>query len=129
MSGEIEIALTGVCVKLPELKMSKTGKPFATFSLVVGDGDNKKFIRVACFGETAEKVAEQLKVGGKVYCEGTLDASIWTPQGGEPRINLNCAARRCEVLNQIGKNRPRQPRQDAPPQDRYREPVDDGRWH
>jgi single-stranded DNA-binding protein len=129
MTGEIECAFAGVCVKAPELKTSKSGNPFATFSLVLGDADNKRFIRVCAFGETAERVAAQLHVGGKAYCEGTLDASIWTPQGGEPRINLNVAARRVEVLGQIGKNRPRQPRQDAPPQNRYHEPVDDGRWH
>lgn len=105
--SEIECAFSGVCVKAPELKTSSAGKPFATFSVVIGEGELKKFMRVACFGEIAKKVAAQLTVSGKAYCEGRLDASIWQPENGEARLNLNCSARRVEILNQIGKSRPK----------------------
>jgi single-stranded DNA-binding protein len=105
--SEIECAFSGVCVKPPELKTSSAGKPFATFSVVIGEGELKKFMRVTCFGDVAERVAAQLSVGGKAYAEGRLEASIWQPQNGEARLNLNCAARRVEILNQIGRNRPK----------------------
>ena len=112
MTNEIEVAFTATCVKAVELKTSKSGKPFATFSAVIGEGETKKFARVACFGEVAERVAAQLAIGGKAYCEGTLDAGIWQPPNGEPRLNLNIAARRCEVLGQIGRNKAKpEPRQ------------------
>ena len=105
MTAEIECAFTATCVKAVELKTSKSGKPFATFSAVIGEGESKKFIRCACFGETAEKVAAQLAIGGKVYVEGTLEPSIWQPPNGEPRLNLNVTARRVEVLGRIGRNK------------------------
>ncbi len=108
MTGDIEVAFIGVCTKPPELKTSAAGKPFATFSVVIGEGEAKRFMRVACFGEIAERVAAQLTVSGKAYCEGRLETSIWQPQnGGEPRLNLNCAARRVEIMGQIGRNRPK----------------------
>jgi single-stranded DNA-binding protein len=109
MSGEIEVALFGVCASEPALRMSKASKPYCQFSLGVGEGEARKWVRVCCFGETAEKVAAQLKKGGKAYCEGTLDVGVWQPEGKPPTANLNVAARRVEVLGQIGRNRSKEP--------------------
>lgn len=108
--SEIEVAFIGICASVPELKTSKAGKPYCQFSLGVGEGDKRQWVRVCAFAETAEKIAAQLRKGGKAYIEGTLDAGIWHPDGKPPTINLNVAARRVEVLGQIGKNRPRQNR-------------------
>ncbi len=112
MSSTIECAFTAVCVKAPELKTSKSGKPFCTFSVAIGEADAKRFARVAAFSETAEKVAAQLATGGKVYCEGTIDFAIWAPEGRPPQVNVNVAARRVEILGQIGRNRPKREQQE-----------------
>lgn len=109
---DIECAFSGVALKPPELRTSKAGKPYAQFSLAVGEGENRKFVRVACFGETAEKVAAQLKVGGRAYVEGSLDVGVWAPEGRPPEANMNVAARRVEILNQIGRNKVKQERRD-----------------
>ena len=112
MSGDIEVALTGVCARDPELKHSaKSGKPFCQFSLAVGDGDARRWVRVCCFADTAGKVAGQLRKGGKAYIEGCLEVGIWQPDGKPPQVNLNVAARRVEILGQIGRNRPPKPRE------------------
>jgi single-stranded DNA-binding protein len=104
----VEVAFTGVCCREPELKTAQSGKAFCTFTLGVGEGDGRQWIRVACFEETAEKVAQQLHKGGRAYCEGFLEISLWEPEGKPPHINLNCRARRCEILGLIGRNRPKQ---------------------
>jgi single-stranded DNA-binding protein len=112
MSGDIEVALTGVCARNPELKHSvKSGKPFCQFSLAVGDGDARQWVRVCCFAETAERVAAQLRKGGKAYIEGLLEVGIWQPDGKPPQVNMNVSARRVEILGQIGRNRPPKPQQ------------------
>ena len=103
----IDVALSGVCAREPELKISaNSGKPYCSFTLGVGAGDARQWVRVCCFGETAEKVAAQLKKGQKAYTEGHLDAGIWQPEGRPAQLNLNVAAWRVEMLGQIGRNKP-----------------------
>ncbi len=111
----IECAFLGVLEKDPELKTSKTGKAFATMNVVVtvGEADNGKdvnqWLRVACFGETAEKLAGRAKKGDRVYCEGTLTLNTWADKStGEAKTGLNVAAWKCEKVPSIGKNRTRQ---------------------
>jgi single-stranded DNA-binding protein len=102
----IEAAFTGICCRDPELKTAQSGKAFCSFTLGVGEGDGRQWVRVVCFEDTAEKVAQQLRKGGKAYCEGFLEIDLWEPDGKPPRINVNCRARRVEILNQIGRNKP-----------------------
>jgi single-stranded DNA-binding protein len=116
--SQIEVALTGICAREPELKTSaKSGKPYASFTLGVGDGDARRWVGVCCFAETTEKVAA-LRKAGRAYVEGFLDVSLWQPDGRPAQVNLNVLARRVEILGQIGRNKPKEsrPRQDAPSQ-------------
>ena len=63
-------------------------------------------VRVACFGETAEKIASQAKKGDRVYCEGQLTLNTWADKTtGEAKTGLNLAAFKCEKVAAIGKNR------------------------
>jgi single-strand DNA-binding protein len=110
----IETAFWGVLGNSPELKMSKSGKAFAQMSIVVavGQGDDGKdlsqWLRVTCFGETAERLAHQAKKGDRVYVEGNLTLNSWADKAtGEARHALNVAAWKCERLGNIGQNRER----------------------
>lgn len=111
----IEAAFWGVLGKDPELKTSKTGKAFATMNVVVTVGetddgkDMSQWVRVACFGETAERIASRAKKGDRVYAEGTLTLNTWADKTtGEAKTGLNLAAFKCEKVPGIGKSRPRQ---------------------
>jgi single stranded DNA-binding protein len=111
----IEAAFWGVLGKDPELKTSKTGKAFATMNVVVtvGEADDGKdvsqWVRVACFGETAERIASRAKKGDRLYVEGTLTLNTWADKTtGEAKSGLNLAAFKCEKVSSIGKSRPRQ---------------------
>ena len=109
----IETAFWGVLGNQPELKTSRSGKPFAQVSVVVSvgqDADGKdvgQWLRVACFGETAERLAHQAKKGDRVYVEGNLTT-------GEARTALNVAAWKCERVVNIGKHREREQTQKHP---------------
>ena len=109
----IEAAFWGVLGNDPELKTSKSGKAFAQMSVVVSVGQDdsgpvSQWLRVACFGETAERLAQQAKKGDRVYVEGTLTLNTWADKAiGEARTGLNVAAWKCERVANIGQNRER----------------------
>jgi single-strand DNA-binding protein len=111
----IETAFWGVIGKDPELKQSKGGTPYLNMGIAVtiGEGDDGKtatqWVRVAVFGETAEKIAARCKKGDRVYAEGQLTLSPWNTADGECRTGLNCAAWRCEKVSNIGKAREKKP--------------------
>jgi single stranded DNA-binding protein len=108
----IECAFTGRLGKDAELRHVKGGElTMVSFSAVVdgkdADPDNPTWIRCVAFGGLAEQMAERLVKGVRVYCEGRLEASIWTPESGPPRLNLNVTAITVQPLGHIGRNRPR----------------------
>jgi single stranded DNA-binding protein len=114
MNRGIEAAYWGVLGKDPELRTSKTGKPFATMNVVVtiGESDDGKdvsqWIRTVAFGEAAEKIAATAKKGDRVYCEGQLTLNTWADKAtGETKTGLNVAAWKCEKVPGIGRNRQR----------------------
>jgi single-strand DNA-binding protein len=91
-----------------ELKTSKAGKPYVSFSAVVtmGQGEDvSQWPRVGCFGEVAEKLAAQARKGDRIYCEGALTLNTWESPAGETKQGLNVAAWKCERLSNIGRNR------------------------
>ena len=110
----IETAFWGVLGNELELKTSRGGKAFAQMSIVVAVGqdddgkDVSQWLRVACFGETAERLVRQAKKGDRVYVEGTLTLNSWADKAtGEARSGLNVAAWKCERIANIGKHRER----------------------
>ena len=127
----IEAALWGVLGKDPELKISKGGTPFATMNVVVTVGkaddgkDVSQWIRVACFGETAEKIAARARKGDRVYCEGTLTQNTWTVANGDTKTGLNLAAWKVEKLAAIAKNRQFREKGHEPPATVFKRIVED----
>jgi single-stranded DNA-binding protein len=103
--GYLDAAIQGMALTAPQLKTSANGKPWARFLLVVGDGEDKQFCWVVCFGEDAGRAAQSIARGAKVYAEGALTSAIYEREG-KPTVSLSIAARRLDILNQIGKNRP-----------------------
>jgi single-stranded DNA-binding protein len=108
--SQLEAAVSGTCITEPALRRSQKGMAYLRVLLAVGEGDARQFCWACCFGDVAERVAGQLKRGGKLYAEGALTSEIYEREG-KPTVSLNVAARRCEVLNLIGKQRPKENRQ------------------
>lgn len=108
MTSGIECAFSGFLPSEPDgLRTSQAGKPWLAFSAGVGDGDDKQWIRVVVFGEMAQAIAPRLHKGGRVYVEGKLSQDEWKGKDGQQHHGLKVAAFRVELLNQIGRNRPR----------------------
>ena len=80
----------------------------------VGEGEAVQWVRVACFGEQAVELSRILVKGSRVYVEGRLTLQHWKGPDGTDRYGLNVAAWRVEVLGQIGRNKPKRQKPDAP---------------
>jgi single stranded DNA-binding protein len=112
MTG-IECAFTGRLARDAEYRMVKGGElPMVRFTAVVdqqhqGEDNPTVWIRVATFGDLAEQMADRLVKGVRVYVEGRLEAGIWNPESGPPRLNLKVTATTMTPMAQIGRQRPR----------------------
>lgn len=106
MNGNIETAFIGRVGNDPELKTSAAGKPWTRINVCVGAGDDVQWIKIVCFGETAERLAGQIAKGDKIYCEGTLRLETWKGHNGNERHGLSVTAWRAEKLGAIGRNKP-----------------------
>lgn len=74
----------------PELKYTPAGSAVCEFNMAVNetwrdqDGSEKskvEWIRVVCWGKTAENVGEYLAKGSSVYVEGRLQTDEWEKDG------------------------------------------------
>jgi single-strand DNA-binding protein len=110
-----ETAFFGVCGTPPDLKQSKAGKPYCSFSVGVDIGEDRagkaqtEWARVTVFGDVAERLAATLQKGDRLYCEGALTPNRWTAENGEVRFSLNIAAFKAEKVgaSAIGRNKPK----------------------
>jgi single-strand DNA-binding protein len=117
----IEAALSGVAGTEPELKTSKAGKPYCSFSVGVDAGEDDEgkerleWVRCTCFGPVAERLAATLHKGEKLYAEGGLRLDRWDAKDGQQRFGLSMACFKAEKIGSsaIGKNRPKTDRQYA----------------
>jgi len=118
----------------PELRYTPSGK--AVTELRVAVNDNRKgpdgewieetlWFRVSVWEQQAERLAEQLRKGNKIYAEGQLKAREYEARDGQKRTSLELAFARVVNLE-------RRPRDesgestggsygDAPPQVRQRD--------
>lgn len=85
--------------------MSKAGRPYVTFSVVVALGaEDAQWVSVAAFGETAEALAG-LPSGTHVYCEGQLRVETYERKDGTSASALKVTASTAIALGQIGQRR------------------------
>jgi len=107
----------------PELRYTPNGK--AVTDLRVAVNDNRKgpdgewieetlWFRVSVWEQQAERLAEQLRKGNKIYAEGQLRAREYEARDGQKRTSLELAFARVVNLE-------RRPRDDgsAPAEDSY----------
>jgi single-strand DNA-binding protein len=106
----IHAAFEGRLGREAELRATKKGKPWLSFSLAVdteGEEDTlTTWVRVAYFGENAESLGGKLQKGVEVYCEGRLKLDTWTANDGLKRTSLSVMVWKVVPLGQIGRKRP-----------------------
>jgi single-strand DNA-binding protein len=103
-----------------ELKTGRSGTLWTWFSAGVTMGtlddgkDQIQWIKVSCFGETAQCVATTFQKGDRCYVEGSLKLDNWVDKHGEQRHGLSVSAFKVEKVgvSNLGRNKPRINRQD-----------------
>jgi single stranded DNA-binding protein len=100
----IQAAFTGRVGRDAELKTSKAGKPWVSFSVAVDEASEGviTWIRGVMFGEWATELYPQLKRSTEVYCEGRLRLESWTGRDGKDRSGLSVTVAKLVVLGRIG---------------------------
>lgn len=110
--------------RVSELKRVKGGElPMVSFSVAVGDGDTTQWVKVCLFGEQAEALAPKLIPGAECYVEGRLHLNLWKGRDGETRATLELSAWTTQLMRQIGKRRPKQPRAPSKPAGTWMPPA------
>ena len=98
----IEATITGNVGRTPELRVTKTGKQMANFSVAStaksGDGEQTTWIDVAVFDEQADIVSETLQPGDRVVIRGSLQLETYTKKDGTAGTSLRLLA------NEVGKS-------------------------
>ena len=94
-----KIMLIGNLGRDPEMRYTPNGKPVTQFSVAVshskpdGQGgwvdEGTDWYRVSVFGDRAERAAEQLRKGTKVFVEGRFKTREFEGKDGEKRTSLD----------------------------------------
>jgi single-strand DNA-binding protein len=101
----------------PEMRYTSGGQAVTQFSVATnrnfrdpqGEWQSEtEWFRVVVWAERAERAAEQLRKGHKVYVEGRLQTRQWEDQGGNKRYTTELVADRVTSLE-------RRDREDGPP--------------
>jgi single-strand DNA-binding protein len=85
----------------PEMRYTPSGQPVTQFTVAVnrnykdGNGDwqeETEWFRIVAWGPLAERTAEYLRKGRKVYVEGRLQTRQWEDQSGQKRYTTELIA-------------------------------------
>lgn len=93
------VNLIGRWTRDVELRYTPSGKPVATGTLAVNDGDRADFIPVVIWEKQAEAVANHHgRKGQQVGVSGRLQSRSYTTQDGQKRTVIEVVASRVEFL-------------------------------
>ena len=86
----------------PEMRYTPTGKPVTQFTVAVNQStrnqqtgewtEDTDWFRVSVFGDRAERAAEQLRKGNRVFVEGRFRSREFEGQDGQKRTSLDVTA-------------------------------------
>lgn len=108
--GVNKVILIGNLGRDPEVRYTQSGNAVTNLNVAVterrkdGDGwkDHTEWVRVVCFGRTAENVAKYLAKGRQVYVEGRLRTNKWKDQEGNDRYSTEVVANELVFLSSGG---------------------------
>src|SRR5512143_4135150 len=92
----------------PEMRYTPSGQPVTQFTVAVNrnykDGNGEwqeetEWFRVVAWGPRAERTAEYLRKGRKVYVEGRLQTRQWEDQSGQKRYTTELIASTVTALD------------------------------
>ncbi|HET7676579.1 MAG TPA: single-stranded DNA-binding protein [Candidatus Limnocylindrales bacterium] len=101
-----KVMIIGNLGRDPEMRYTPSGQAVTQFTVAVNrnyrDGQGEwqeetEWFRVVVWREAAERAAEYLRKGSKVYCEGRLQTRQWEDRDGQKRYTTELIADR--VMN------------------------------
>jgi single-strand DNA-binding protein len=112
-----KVMIIGNLGRDPEMRYTPTGRAVTQFSVAVNQSTKNQqtgewieetdWFRVSIFGDRAERAAEQLRKGNRVFVEGRFRTREFEGQDGQKRTSLDVTAD--NVINLE-----RRPREDEP---------------
>lgn len=102
------VTIIGNLTKDPDSRTTKDGKHVCNFTVAVNrrkkaDGTQEvDFFRVSTWNNLADSCQKYLAKGRKVAVVGSISASCYTPEGGEPRGQMDVLASDVEFLTPNG---------------------------
>ncbi len=107
-----KIMLIGNLGRDPEMRYTPSGRPVTQFSVAVsnskpdGQGgwvdEGTDWYRVSIFGDRAERAAEQLRKGNRVFVEGRFKTREFEGNDGQKRTSLDVTADNVISLDRKG---------------------------
>lgn len=96
----IEATITGNVGRLPETRITNSGKQMARFSLASTEKKDgpTTWVEVVCFDEQADIVTEELAVGDRIIVSGNLQLEQFTKKDGTQGHSLRLLA------NEVGRS-------------------------
>jgi single-strand DNA-binding protein len=92
----------------PEMRYTPSGQPVTQFTVAVNRShkdqngewvEETEWFRVVAWGPLAERTAENLRKGRKVYVEGRLQTRQWEGQDGQKRYTTELIAQAVTALD------------------------------
>jgi single-strand DNA-binding protein len=97
-----KVMIIGNLGRDPEMRYTPTGRPVTQFSVAVNQSTKNQqtgewteetdWFRVSVFGDRAERAAEQLRKGNRVFVEGRFRTREFEGQDGQKRTSLDITA-------------------------------------
>jgi single-strand DNA-binding protein len=97
-----KIQIIGNLGRDPEMRYLPSGRPVTQFSVAVNQSSKNQqtgewveetdWFRVSVFGNQAERTAENLRKGGRVFVDGRFRTREWEGQDGQKRTALEITA-------------------------------------
>jgi single-strand DNA-binding protein len=85
-----------------EMRYTPDGTPVTDFTVAVNEkwdgGERTTWYKITCWKRLAEVCAEYVRKGMQVMVIGTVKASAWSDQEGNPRASLDLNAREVKFL-------------------------------
>lgn len=89
----------------PKMFYSTDGNPIANFDLAFRCGKDKTgWIKVTCFGKTAETAEKYLHKGARIIVTGYLDQESWETESGSKRTTIKIIANSIEFVKVDGQS-------------------------
>jgi single-stranded DNA-binding protein len=107
--------VAGALARPPEARQSKAGNPYILATIREGSGDKARWISAFAFNAEVREAISGMEAGDAIAVAGELDAEVYVPEGGQPRISWSIKADAVLSANSGARKRnatePEQPRE------------------